>query len=126
KQQELRQNLELRLENKPVEGQRNREPIWISLLINSIYYFIDTVFIMVVRGGYRLMVIHKRKLLTDKKYRTLRGARIGFVKLWGEKAYRDDVMPLWSNFYDPVHRWIDKKLSYKKATESQIQEFRGK
>jgi hypothetical protein len=51
KQQELQQNLELRLENKQVEGQRNREPIWISLLINSLYYFIDTVFIMVVRGG---------------------------------------------------------------------------
>lgn len=57
KQQELKQNLELRFENKPVEGQRNRKPIQISLLINSLYYFIAKVFIMVVRGRNRICLL---------------------------------------------------------------------
>ncbi len=125
-QQELKQNLELRIEDNPVEGQKDREPIQISVLNNSIYYLLEIVFIAAVKEGYRLVVILNRKLLTDKIYKTSKGARIGFLRLYGEKAWRDDVKAEWSCFYPPDKGWVEKKLSYKKMIEREIQEIRGK
>ena len=77
------------------EGQR------ISLLINSVYYFIETVFILETAEGYRLIAIHQDKICTDKTYKTPRGAKIAYRKLFGYKAWEGGVIPNWSPFYPP-------------------------
>jgi hypothetical protein len=110
----LTQNLELKLEYNPVDDQEDRKPIEISILNNSVFYLLEIVFIAAVKEGYRLVVILKRKLLTDKIYKTSKGARIGFLKLWGEKAWRRDVKANWSRFYTPEKGGGEKKITYKK------------
>jgi hypothetical protein len=84
--------------------------IQISVLTNSIYYFIETVFIMAVKNGYRLIVIQQRRLLTDEIYKTPGGARIAFLKFYGNKAWEEGVKAIWSKFYPPIPGWCDRKL----------------
>lgn len=102
KQPELKLNVEFE--------QKAESPIRISLLINSIYYFIESVFIITVKEGYRLVVIHQGRLLTDEIYKTARGARIGFLKRYGNKAWRDGVKADWSRFYPPEPNWVGDKF----------------
>lgn len=106
KQPELKRNPELE--------QKAENPINISLLINSIYYYIESVFIMAVKEGYRLVVIHQGRLLTDEIYKTARGARIAFLKRFGDKAWRDGVKAEWSRFYPPESRWLGDKFQENK------------
>jgi len=101
-QPELKLNVEL--------GQETETPIRISLLINSIYYFIESVFIMAVKEGYRLVVIHQGRLLTDEMYKTAGGARVAFIKRYGNKAWRDGVKAEWSRFYPPESNWLGDKF----------------
>ncbi len=122
-QSKLEQIKELKHNDGPIEGQKDNKPIEISILINYVYYFLETLFIMTVEGGYRLLVIHEGKLLTDKTYKTAKGARIAFSKLYGVRAWRDDVKAEWSRFYSPDAGWVEKKLSAKKATEREIQKI---
>ncbi|MDQ1353820.1 MAG: hypothetical protein QG657_4127 [Acidobacteriota bacterium] len=106
KQPELKLNVELE--------QKAESPVRISLLINSIYYFIESVFIMTVKEGYRLVIIHQCRLLTDEIYKTARGARIAFAKRYGNKAWRVGVKAEWSRFYPPERNWLDDKFREKK------------
>ena len=82
----------------------------ISLLVNSIYFFLQCVFIIKAEDGYRLVALHNGKVLTDITYDSLRGARIAFSKLYGNKAWEEDVKAQWSHFYDPDSRWLAKKI----------------
>ena len=116
KKQELKQNPELRIEDNQVKGRKDRKLIEISLLVNSLCYFLEIVFIPGVKEGYRLVVIRERKLLTDKIYKTIKDAREAFLKRYGKYAWRDSVKPYWSLFCPPIKGWLDKNLSYKKAT----------
>ncbi len=86
------------------------EPIKVSLLINSIYYFIESVFIMAVKEGFRLVVIHQGRLLTDQTYKTVKGARIAFLKHYGYKAWREGTKAEWSVFYPPESQWFHEKF----------------
>lgn len=106
KQPELKLNVEV--------GKKAESPIRMSLLINSIYYFIESVFIMAVEEGYRLVVIHQGSLLTDEIYKTARGARIAFLKRYGNKAWRDGVKADWSRFYPPEPKWLGDKFREQK------------
>lgn len=81
-----------------------------SLLINSVYYFIECVFILSLPHRYRLVVLHNGRVLTDACYETLRGAKIAFSKLYGHKAWTDGVKAQWSHFYDPDAQWLDEKI----------------
>jgi hypothetical protein len=93
----------------------DEKPINISILINSIYYFFEMVFIMTVKDGYRLIVIQQKKLLIDKIYKTAGVARIAFLKRYGNNAWRADVTANWSRFNTPITGWCDKKLRGKKT-----------
>ena len=73
--QEFKKNVTLRKN----DGQSDN--IRISVLTNSIYYFIETVYIMSVKNGYRLIVIQQRRLLTDEIYKTPRGGPHCFLKI---------------------------------------------
>ena len=63
-------------------GYVEKNPLKISLLTNSIYYFIECVFILDLHDHYRLVVLHLGRVLTDASYETLRGARIAFSKMY--------------------------------------------
>lgn len=101
------------LDLKVIPGRQETEPVKISLLINSPHYLIQSVFIMKDPSisGYTLAVIHQDKAWTIKNYKTVKGARIAFVKLYGYKAWREDVKPEWSIWYPPVHDWLEEKLN---------------
>lgn len=99
---------------KVKSGQNGEKPIQISLLVNSIYYFIESVFIMAVNEGYRLVAIHQGRLLTDEIYKTPRGARIAFLKFYGNKAWRNGVKAQWSRFYPPEAKWFVEKFKESK------------
>ena len=87
--------------------------VLISRLINSIYYFISTCFIFTEGDYYRLLAIREYdgKILIDKRFRTLKGARIAFTKQFQSLAWGDEVVAEWSHFYPPNREWIDEMLS---------------
>ena len=98
---------------KQKQTQPQQEPAKISILINSVYYFLDTVFILKSPEitGYTLLVIHEGKALTVKNYKTVRDARIAFSIIYGHKAYEKEVKAQWSVFYPPEHDWLNEKLN---------------
>ena len=83
---------------------------FISMFINSILYFIETVFIMTEKDGYRLIVIHRGKVLTDEIYKTFEEAKREFLNQYNHKAWKKEVKPNWSHFYPPDVKWLQKKL----------------
>jgi hypothetical protein len=82
----------------------------ISLLINSAYYFIECVFILHRYDHYRLVALHNGIVLTDAPYKTIKGARIAFSKMYKKKAWSDEVKAEWSCFYDPDAGWLEEKV----------------
>lgn len=97
-------NLELR--------QQEEEPARISLLINSVYYFIESVFIAETSAGFRLSATHHGATLADEMYKTLKGARIAFAKRFAYKAWQEGVKPQWTPFYPPEKDWLKEKLQH--------------
>ena len=83
----------------------NETPM-ISMLINSVYYFIQCVFIMKTKNKYRLVVLHNGKVLYDSYYTTERGGKIAFGKLFKYKAWSEGINAEWSHFYDPDKDWL--------------------
>ena len=85
------------------------EKSWISLLINAIHYFIDSVFIQQLKKGYQLVVLQKNKVLMIKHYPTYRGCKIAFNRLFKYKACKEEIKPFWSHFYYPDNDWLEEK-----------------
>jgi hypothetical protein len=81
----------------------------ISMLSNSIYYFLECVFIMTQNDHFRLIVIHNRRLLTDRSYKSERSARIAFSKIYGQKGWEKNLKPIWTQFYRPDGKWLKEK-----------------
>lgn len=81
----------------------------ISMLVSSIYYFLDFVYIIAEGGRFRLVVMHNKQLLTYRTYRTLRGARAAFSRLYGAKAWKEGLKPNWSVFYHPAAKWLAER-----------------
>jgi hypothetical protein len=84
------------------------KPGEICVLINSIFYFISSVFILNNKGHYLLVAKHNGKILIDKIYKTLRGAKIAFSKLFGQRGWEEDIKAEWSVFYKPDSQWLKK------------------
>jgi len=82
----------------------------IALLENSIYYFLDSVFIQEKPEGYRLVVSHQKRVLADQHYPTIRGAKIAFTKLFSENAWQEGIQAFWSPFYSPDNQWLSDRL----------------
>ena len=81
----------------------------ISMLINSIYYFIECVFILRAQNKYRLVVLQHSRVLLDQDYPSERGCRIAFTRLFKEKAWDETIKAEWSHFYDPDKEWLQEK-----------------
>lgn len=56
-----------------------------------------------------MVVIHKKKLLTYKAYKTVKAARAAFSRLYGSKAWKEGLEPNWSIFYHPAAKWLDER-----------------
>jgi len=84
--------------------------VQISILVTSIYYFLDFAFIISDENNFRLVVIHNGQLLTDKTYKTVKGAKIAFSRIYGYKVWSEKIKPNWSDFYNPTAEWLNDRL----------------
>ncbi len=82
----------------------------ISVLENSVYFFIENVIIIDYGNRYRLLVIQKGRLLADSYYRTVRGARVAFVKMFGKKHFNPGIQCFWTHFYNPEQSFLHEKI----------------
>lgn len=85
------------------------KPGEICVLINSIFYFVSSVIILNNNGHYRLVAKHNRKILIDKIFNSLRGAKIAFSKLFNHRCWQEDLKAEWSVFYKPDAQWLKKR-----------------
>jgi hypothetical protein len=69
------------------------------ILINPAYYFLECAYILFKKGYYRLVVLHNGRVLTYRNYRTLRGAKIAFQKIYKNKAWKEGVKASWNSPY---------------------------
>jgi hypothetical protein len=83
---------------------------FISVLINRILYFIETVFIMTDNDGYRLIVIHRGIPWTNEIYETFEEAKGAFLNQYNHKTWKNGIKPDWSHFYPPDTKWLCKNL----------------
>jgi hypothetical protein len=67
----------------------------IFTLENNIYYFLEAVRIIRDKDLFRLLVLHRGHVYTDKLYTSMKGARIGFSRKYGQKRWDKTVKPLW-------------------------------
>ena len=81
----------------------------VILLNNQVHYFIETVFIICEKQLYRLIAVHHDRLLFDRTYPSLRGAKIAFHKFFKVRAYREKVKAYWSPAYKPDLQWWAQK-----------------
>ena len=90
----------------------------ICMLINDVEYFLNPVFIIVEKIGYRLVVIHAGKVMINKCYAELRHAKIAFARRYNRKAWVKGVKPEWTHLYRPTGDWLDKKINILKKNVS--------
>lgn len=81
----------------------------LCILINSIYYFIEYVFIIANEKSYQLIVMHRGRVLINKTYGTAKGAKVAFARMYSQKAWQKGVKPDWSHFYNPDKKWFEEK-----------------
>lgn len=80
-------------------------------LFNAAYYFLDWVIIIFDENDYRLLAARKKKKPTDRRYKTLRGAKIAFASSFKIGVYSENYnKPYWSVPYTPEKDWLEEKL----------------
>ena len=84
----------------------------ISNLVNSVFYFLQHVFITIADGDYHLLVIRDNQVLWYKNYKSIKGAKIAFSKRFGHMAYKPSIRKVWSPPYPPDGDWLIKKLPH--------------
>jgi hypothetical protein len=89
------------------------QKVFISRLLNSVYFSIETCFILKKTGEdfFRILAIHKKTVIYNRICRTLRGARVSFMKKFQKMAWSDKVVAEWTDLYPPDRDWIEKMLS---------------
>jgi hypothetical protein len=87
----------------------------ISRMINSAVYFIQFVFILQETNHFRLIAIQDMNKVTDKNYKTIKGAKIACAQLLRKQAPKKGMKPVWSFLYPPDEKWLKDKLGRKKG-----------
>ena len=82
----------------------------ISRLINSPHYALGLVFIVYEEEGYRLVVGEFDEIMTNKIYKTLKGAKRAFLKSFSYFAQNEKTRPSWSHIYTPDTKWLNQIL----------------
>lgn len=80
-------------------------------LANSLQYFLKFVFIVCEEDSCRLVVYRKDEILTNEKYKTVKGAKIAFLKFYSFMAYNEEVRPYWTTPYVPIKKWLEQRLN---------------
>lgn len=93
---------------------KQEESVKISLLINAFYYFIESVFIIEEKAGFRLVAIHRGRVLKNRVYKKNRFARAAFLRYIKGKAWNVFTRPQWTPFYPPVLGWKPLKVLKRK------------
>ena len=83
----------------------------ICMLINAVYFFLESVFIVIAEDHCRLVIIHNHKLIVDQCYDSLRGAKIAFYRMYKNKGCIPGVNNEWSSSYVPDKKWLLQKLN---------------
>ncbi len=86
------------------------EPLEVSVLLNSVLYFIESVMVVRHHGRYRLLAIHRGQVMADSTYDSSKGAKIAFLRIFGYKAWNESLTPDWTAFYSPDQKWIKKRI----------------
>ncbi len=85
---------------------------YISRLINSVLFFLP--YVLVIKEEektFRLVVARDDQIMMDQRYKTLRGARIAFSKLFKDYRYSNKIKAHWSHFYPPGEIWLQARLN---------------
>lgn len=100
-------------EYKPIKELNPVPPdkVKISVLGNAVCFFFHRVFIVAEHKGYRLIAIHKDELLVNAKYKTAKGAKIAFLKLYWYQVWQEGVKPYWTDFYTPDDDWLKEMFN---------------
>ena len=64
-------------------------------LMNTIEYFLNAVWIEQKNNRFRLVVISQNRVLTDRVYATLLGAKVAFARRYNSKAWKLGVKARW-------------------------------
>lgn len=80
------------------------------ILTNRNCFYIQHALILFVGRQYRLIVYHGEKVLIDKTYKTLRGPKIAFSKLYRKRAFNDSIIPRWSKEIPGDLKALDPQL----------------
>ena len=89
-------------------AKRTEKRVTVSVLLNSVYYFLQHVFIIVSDYDYRLVVLHNDKVLTDQHYKTKKGAKIAFYRFYKNNIWRKGIKPDWSHCYHADSQWMNE------------------
>ncbi|MCP5049596.1 MAG: hypothetical protein GY940_20670 [bacterium] len=73
----------------------------ISVLTNSLDFFLGSVFMLRDNESYRLVVMHNERVLIDEPYKTAKGAKIAFYRFCRYRVWKEGVKPRWTPFYNP-------------------------
>jgi hypothetical protein len=92
-----------------------KQETWITLLTNSLYYYLHYVFIVIDEDSYRLIVLLNNRKLCDKTYKTLEDAKTEFYSVFHHRLGKIVIEDKWSHEYHPDAKWLTNKLNKKPA-----------
>ncbi len=88
----------------------------IVILLNPMIYFLDWVIILYEDPGFRLLVNHRGKNLTDERFPELDEAKLHFITSYRNRIADPKHSPLWSHEFHPLKQWLDERLGRKKTS----------
>ncbi len=80
-------------------------------LANSIHYFLRCAFIVFEEESYRLVVYRRGEIMTNENYKTVKGAKIAFLKFFSFMAHNEKVRAIWTTPYIPYKKWLEQRLN---------------
>ncbi len=64
-------------------------------LTNTIEYYLNAVWIEHKAGSFRLVVVRQNRVLTDRCYGSLKGAKQAFARKYNRSAWKENIRALW-------------------------------
>lgn len=80
------------------------------ILVNSLEYRLEYVFILEEEDGFRLVVKHGGLVMTNQTFQLLTDAKNAFLRLYGQSDSAGGPTPDWSGFIDPEQEWFGHLL----------------
>lgn len=80
----------------------------ITRMSNSMYYFVECVYIIIRKDNNRLVVMNENRVLCDCCYKTIRGCKVAFVKRFQHRTWKRNIKPAWTPAYQPEPGWLER------------------